>query len=87
MSAPTLRRDGNYYFSFNTGLQSQSPVYRVPANEIDQADDKRQLFFDPNLLSHDGTVSLGMASFSYSAKYWAYAVSRSKYCLMSRGSE
>lgn len=86
MSAPTLRPDGYYYFSFNSGLQSQSPIYRVAKDNIGQADQHRELFFDPNLLSQDGTVSVGSSSFSKSARYWGYTVSRSELLVGARRS-
>jgi prolyl oligopeptidase len=34
-------------------------------------------YFQPNLLSEDGTTSLAEAAFSPCAKYWAYCLSRS----------
>lgn len=77
MGVPNLKGDGYYYFSHNSGLQSQAPIYRVHESKVAQPDQNRELFYDPNLLSEDGTVAVNTASFSESGKYWAYALSKS----------
>ncbi len=77
-----MRRNGDYYyFSYNSGLQAQSPIYRFP---VDKAGDLPkegevggELFFDSNVLSADGTVARSTSAFSDDGKYWAYALSRS----------
>ncbi|KAI0052627.1 prolyl oligopeptidase [Auriscalpium vulgare] len=83
-SAPTLRKDGRWYWSYNSGLQAQSVMYRSVDSELptfstsDQSPNPGgEVFFDPNVLSEDGTVSLGAAAFSRDTKWFAYAISRS----------
>jgi len=65
-SAP-FRAGKRYYFFKNDGLQNQSVMY-VKENP----DSEAQLFFDPNKLSDDGTVSLAALSFSKDGKTFAY---------------
>ncbi|CDZ97299.1 prolyl oligopeptidase [Phaffia rhodozyma] len=80
-SAPALMDDGRYYMSYNTGLQNQYPFYRFNKSELPNYGSSEgpfgELFFDPNLLSEDGTISLAASSFSKSGKFWAYGLSKS----------
>lgn len=62
---------GHFLFFFkNDGLQNQSILYRQDGVEGTPA-----VFFDPNLLSADGTTSLVGISFSYDDRYVAYSLS------------
>ena len=61
-----------YIYSKNDGLQNQSVIYI--ANSIT---DPGRVFFDPNKLSSDGTVSLSGSSFTDDGKLWAYGIARS----------
>jgi len=72
ISVPSKKGDGKYYFSMNSGLQNQSVIY---VQEDLQSEPK--VFFDPNTLSEDGTISLARSSFSESGKLWAYGLSKS----------
>jgi prolyl oligopeptidase len=66
--APT--KVGEWYFLFhNDGLQNQSILYRQKG-----LDGAREVFLDPNTLSSDGTVALGVISFSRDDRYMAYGV-------------
>ena len=69
----TPSKYGNYYiYSKNDGKQNQS-VYYIKEGEKG----KEEVLIDPNLLSTDGTTSIGSMSVSKNNKYIAYAVSRS----------
>ncbi|KAI0922051.1 hypothetical protein AcV5_000515 [Taiwanofungus camphoratus] len=80
-SAPSLKEDNRWYWSYNSGLQAQSVIYRskdstLPDfNSTDAANE--EIFFDPNLLSEDGTAALTTSAASRSGEYWAYGISRS----------
>ena len=64
-------REGKYlYFSKNTGLQSQSVVYRQPGTT-----GKPEVFLDPNSFSKDGTTSLAGMDFSKDGSLAAYQIS------------
>ncbi|KAG0144673.1 hypothetical protein CROQUDRAFT_47007 [Cronartium quercuum f. sp. fusiforme G11] len=88
-SCHALKGDGYYYFNYNSGLQSQSVLYRIKKGQEDDAlksnDPSKpnqklpggELFFDPNLLSTDGTASVSSLAITKSGKYMAYGVSLS----------
>lgn len=79
-STYSLEKDGYYYFYYNSGVQDHSPIYRVKKgheeSKTDQPGPGGDLFFDPNLLSTDGTTSLSFTNFSPSGKFMAYGVSK-----------
>ncbi|KAI0034395.1 prolyl oligopeptidase [Vararia minispora EC-137] len=80
---PSLKKDGRWYWLYNSGLQAQSVHYRsrdstLPSFSAAQSTANAiEVFFDPNVLSEDGTVSITTASFSRDGKWFAYALSRS----------
>ncbi|BGP15271.1 hypothetical protein JCM10213v2_003231 [Rhodosporidiobolus nylandii] len=80
-SCPSLKGDGYYYFTFNSGLQAQPSIYRFPRGQETvtpkAGEAGGELFFDPNLLSEDGSVSRSVSAFSEDGKWWAYGLSRS----------
>ncbi|KAK4703563.1 prolyl oligopeptidase, partial [Phenoliferia sp. Uapishka_3] len=80
-SCPALKGDGKYYFTYNSGLQAQSAIYRFPkgqeGKQVKEGEIGGELFFDPNLLSEDGSVSRSSSSFSDDGQWYAYALSRS----------
>lgn len=83
-SAPSLKADGYYYYSYNPGLLPQSVIYRATRAQVDAAQrapmpagPMGEPFFDTNALSDDGTVALTVTSFSHTGRYLAYGVSRS----------
>ena len=60
-------RAGEYYFFYkNDGLQNQSVIYVQKGLEGDP-----EVFVDPNALSADGTVRVGLLSFSQDFRYVA----------------
>jgi prolyl oligopeptidase len=61
-----------YIFDKNDGLQNQSVIYTVK-----NLDDTPQVVLDPNQLSKDGTVSVGIESVSDDGKFFAYGLEAS----------
>ncbi|KAF8529233.1 prolyl oligopeptidase [Hysterangium stoloniferum] len=83
-SAPAFKRDGRWYWYYNSGLQAQSVLYRSKTSDLPNFTDATttdatvgEIFFDPNLLSSDGTAAIYTTAFSHSAEYFAYAISLS----------
>jgi len=67
----TPYRAGDYYFyAKNNGLQNQYVTYYKKG-----MDGEETVFFDPNTLSDDGTVTLSLAGFSADRKYVALSQS------------
>jgi prolyl oligopeptidase len=72
-----------YYYALNSGLDPQSTWYVATEEELAQAekDDYAtpagKKFFDENLMSKDGTTTVGNFYFSRSGKTAAYTVSHS----------
>jgi len=65
-------REGEYYFFYkNDGLQNQSVIYIQKGLE-----GQPEVFIDPNILSPDGTVRIGLVGFSKDNRY--VAISRSE---------
>lgn len=69
VGAPFKEGPHTYYFK-NDGLQNQSVIYRVVEGGEDE------VFFDPNKLSEDGTVSLSGLQFTKDGSLMAYSISR-----------
>ncbi|KAG1807907.1 prolyl oligopeptidase [Suillus variegatus] len=80
-SAPSLKYDGRWYWYYNSGLQPQSVICRSKdANLPDGSGEKGpggEVYFDPNLLSTDGTAALSVTAFSRCGEYFAYGISLS----------
>ncbi|MEX2372082.1 MAG: prolyl oligopeptidase family serine peptidase [Bacteroidales bacterium] len=70
MGTPS-KRSGIYFYSFNTGLQNQSVLYKMNSLE-----EEGEVFLDPNTLSEDGTVALSAFTVSGDARYAGYGISR-----------
>ncbi|KZT27069.1 hypothetical protein NEOLEDRAFT_1194599 [Neolentinus lepideus HHB14362 ss-1] len=80
-TAPTLKDDARYYWYYNSGLQSQLVIYRSKDKSLPDFSKVQgaggEVFFDPNLLTADGTASLVTTAFSKSGDLFAYGISRS----------
>ena len=68
-SSPFLR-GGAYYAFENNGLQNQSILYRLSSKLK-----REKLILDPNLLSENGTASLGKYAFNEPGSLLAYEIS------------
>mgnify|MGYP006285301969 CR=1 FL=1 len=66
-----VKREGIYFYFFNSGLQNQSVIYKMKS-----LDDEGEIFLDPNTFSEDGTVALTSFSVSNDARYAGYGISR-----------
>lgn len=69
-SAPS-KIGSHYVFSKNDGLQEQSVIYIQKG-----LNGKPEVLLDPNLLSNDGSISLGGTFFSNDYKYMSYGISK-----------
>ncbi|KAJ3337301.1 hypothetical protein HDU91_001514, partial [Kappamyces sp. JEL0680] len=67
-----FKEGSRYYYFYNSGLQPQSVLMCQ-----DDLQSEPRVFFDPNTLSQDGTISLSGYSFSESGKYFCYSLSQS----------
>jgi prolyl oligopeptidase len=65
-----VREGGRYFYSKNSGLQRQSPVYMRPSLA-----EPATLVLDPNQLSPDGSISLAQWEPSRDGKQLAYGLS------------
>jgi len=63
------KKAGRYFFTYNTGLQNQSPLYVK-----DRLTGEKKLVLDPNTLSTDGTVSLTQWRVSPGGRWLGYGV-------------
>ena len=70
-SAP-FKKNGQYFYYKNNGLQNQSALYRQKALSSEP-----ELILDPNTFSTDGTVALGNIAFSKDGKHLGYSIARS----------
>jgi prolyl oligopeptidase len=69
-----------YYFSYNSGLQDQSLVYKMKEKNKRQLNikdplDVAELFMDPKKMSKDGKGQMASQAFSDDGKYLAYFLS------------
>ncbi|KAG5642611.1 hypothetical protein DXG03_002481 [Asterophora parasitica] len=80
-SAPALYEDGRWYWFYNSGLQPQPILYRSKGKTLPDfsQDDSTvgEVFFDPNVLTNDGTAALSIYDFSESGQFFAYGISYS----------
>ncbi|KIJ65569.1 hypothetical protein HYDPIDRAFT_174977 [Hydnomerulius pinastri MD-312] len=80
-SAPALKYDEKWYWYYNSGLQAQSVLYRSKDETLPDFSKESgaggEVYFDPNMLSEDGTAALAVTAFSRDGKYYAYGVSLS----------
>ena len=67
-----IKKNGQYYFLKNNGLQNQSVLYRLKTLQAEP-----EVLLDPNTLSADGTAALSHFAFSKDGKYMGYSIARS----------
>lgn len=67
-----FKKNGQYYFYKNNGLQNQSVLYRQATLTAEP-----EVLLDPNSFSTDGTVALSSIAFSKNGKYLGYCIARS----------
>jgi len=70
-----VREGGRYFYSKNSGLQRQSPVYMRSSLHFSETAEPATLVLDPNVLSPDGSVSLGDWAPSHDGRLLAYGLS------------
>lgn len=79
-TAPAFKYDRRWYWFYNSGLQAQSVLYRSRDEALPDFSKEGlggEIFFDPNLLSNDGTAAIATSSFSRSGEYYGYGISLS----------
>ena len=67
--AVPIKRGKDYFFTENSGLQNQAVLYMQHGLK-----GARKVVLDPNTLSSDGTVALGVWDATENGRYLAYAV-------------
>ena len=65
------KQGGRYFYSFNTGLQNQSPVFVK-----DTLGAEGRAIIDPNKMSKDGTVALTTIAASDDGKWLGYGIAK-----------
>ncbi|KAF5321772.1 hypothetical protein D9619_001184 [Psilocybe cf. subviscida] len=79
--APAQYRDGRWYWFYNAGVEPQTAFIRSKDSKLPNpsipSEIEGEMFFDPMVLSEDGTASLVTFNFSDCGKYFAYGVSLS----------
>lgn len=65
------KQGGRYYYTFNSGLQNQSPLYVKDALGAEG-----RLLLDPNTMSKDGTVALSAISASEDGQWLGYGIAK-----------
>ncbi len=65
------KQGGRYYYSYNTGLQNQSPLYVK-----DSLGAEGRVIIDPNTMSKDGTVALSAVSPSDDGRWLGYGIAK-----------
>ena len=70
--APPFKIGDWFYYSRNDGLQNQWVMYRKAT-----MDGAEELFFDPNILSEDGTTRASWCGYSKDNRYFSFLVSPS----------
>uniref|UniRef100_A0A7E4UNI6 Prolyl endopeptidase n=1 Tax=Panagrellus redivivus TaxID=6233 RepID=A0A7E4UNI6_PANRE len=69
ISCPVKHGD-SYYYWHNSGLQNQFVIYKQKGYK-----EKGEVFFDPNLLSEDGTTAITAANWSEDGAIFCYGLS------------
>ena len=67
--SPPIQKGGNYFYSYNSGLQNQNVLYTAKS-----LDGPARVLLDPNTLSTDGTVALTGTAVSRDGRLLAYGI-------------
>ncbi len=65
------KEGGRYFYTYNTGLQNQSPLYMK-----DSLNAEGRVIIDPNTMAHDGTAALTATTASDDGKWLGYGIAR-----------
>eukprot|EP00659_Diplonema_papillatum_P019947 gene19947-30692_t len=67
-----FKKGSAWYYYYNTGLQNHSVLYKK--KDIDDKDEKAEVFLDPNQMSEDGTTAMEGVSFTEDGRLCAYGL-------------
>jgi len=66
-----VKEGGRYFYTYNTGLQNQAPIYVK-----DSLNAEGRLIIDPNTMAKDGTTAITVTTASDDGKWLGYGLAR-----------